>query len=85
MHEARAQIGDAAQRRVSVVEEYVLQLAVEQRAANTSTWRMKSFFASGVSSSHGLRRSFGQGVSFASWGTMPSRFWFSKMRSRSFS
>ena len=29
--------------------------------------------------------SAGQGASFASAGTTPSRFWFAKMRSRSFS
>jgi hypothetical protein len=35
--------------------------------------------------SQGVRTSFGQGVSFESGGITPSFFWFSKIRSRSFS
>ena len=46
---------------------------------------MKSFFSSAVSWSHGFNMSLGQGDSFESLAITPSRFWFSKMRSRSFS
>ena len=48
-------------------------------------WLAQSFFASGESLSQGVRMSSGQGVNFASLGITPSFFWFSKMRSRSFS
>ena len=50
-----------------------------------STCRTKSFFSSAVSWSHGLRWSFGHGASVVSFGITPSFFWFSKMRSRTFS
>ena len=43
---------------------------------------MKSFCSSAVSWSHSFSTSFGQGGSVVSFGITPSRFWFSKMRSR---
>ncbi|MFO1413862.1 MAG: hypothetical protein U1F10_08145 [Burkholderiales bacterium] len=46
---------------------------------------MKSFFSSAVSCSHGVITSFGHGVSVRSFGMTPIFFWFSKIRSRSFS
>ncbi len=54
-------------------------------AAKISTWRMKSFFSSADSVSQGLSMSLGHGASLVSAGITPRRFWFSKMRSRSFS
>ena len=44
---------------------------------------MKSFFSSAVSWSQCFSTSFGHGGSLVSFGITPSRFWFSKMRSRS--
>ena len=46
---------------------------------------MKSFFSSAVSLSQGVSISAGHGASLVSFGITPSRFWFSKIVSRSFS
>ncbi len=56
--------------------------AYSPNPANTSIWRAKSFFSSGVSAAQSLMAA-GFGASFVSGGTTPSRFCRASVSSRS--